>query len=49
MTIKLYLDEDVDPLLAGVLLDRGIDCLSAVLLFPIIFLFVNYSGELLHF
>lgn len=28
MTIKLYLDEDVDPLLAGVLLERGIDCLS---------------------
>lgn len=28
MTIKLYLDEDVDPLLARVLLERGIDCLS---------------------
>ena len=28
MAIKLYLDEDVDPLLARVLRDRGIDCLS---------------------
>ncbi len=28
MAIKLYLDEDVDPLLAQVLKDRGIDCLS---------------------
>lgn len=28
MAIKLYLDEDVDPLLAEVLRDRGIDCLS---------------------
>ena len=28
MTIKLYLDEDVDPLLARVLLERGIDGLS---------------------
>ncbi|MBI4401582.1 MAG: DUF5615 family PIN-like protein [Nitrospirae bacterium] len=28
MAIKLYLDEDVDPLLAQVLRDRGIDCLS---------------------
>ena len=28
MAIKLYLDEDVDPLLASVLRERGIDCLS---------------------
>jgi predicted nuclease of predicted toxin-antitoxin system len=28
MAIKLYLDEDVDPLLARVLQDRGVDCLS---------------------
>ena len=28
MAIKLYLDEDVDPLLAHVLRERGIDCLS---------------------
>lgn len=28
MTIKLYLDEDVDPLLSQVLVERGIDCLS---------------------
>jgi predicted nuclease of predicted toxin-antitoxin system len=28
MALKLYLDEDVDPLLAPVLRDRGIDCLS---------------------
>ncbi len=28
MAIRLYLDEDVDPLLARVLRDRGIDCLS---------------------
>lgn len=28
MTIRLYLDEDVDPLLAQVIKDRGIDCLS---------------------
>lgn len=28
MAIKLYLDEDVDPLLAPVLRERGIDCLS---------------------
>lgn len=28
MSIRLYLDEDVDPLLAQVLRDRGIDCLS---------------------
>lgn len=28
MSIKLYLDEDVDPLLAQVLRDRGVDCLS---------------------
>ena len=28
MTFKLYLDEDVDPLLAPVLRERGIDCLS---------------------
>ena len=28
MTIKLYLDEDVDPLLTQVLIERGIDCLS---------------------
>ena len=29
MAITLYLDEDVDPLLAQVLKDRGIDCISA--------------------
>lgn len=29
MAITLYLDEDVDPLLAQVLRDRGIDCVSA--------------------
>lgn len=28
MPIRLYLDEDVDPLLARVLRDRGEDCLS---------------------
>ncbi|MBI4715076.1 MAG: DUF5615 family PIN-like protein [Nitrospirae bacterium] len=28
MALKLYLDEDVDPLLARVLRDRGMDCLS---------------------
>lgn len=28
MAIKLYLDEDIDPLLARVLRDRGVDCLS---------------------
>lgn len=28
MAIKLYLDEDVDPLLAQVLRDRSVDCLS---------------------
>ncbi len=28
MAIKLYLDEDVDPLLARVLQDRGVDCRS---------------------
>jgi predicted nuclease of predicted toxin-antitoxin system len=28
VAIKLYLDEDVDPLLASVLRERGIDCLS---------------------
>ena len=28
MAIQLYLDEDVDPLLAPVLRERGIDCLS---------------------
>ena len=28
MAIKLYLDEDVDPLLSEVLRDRGADCLS---------------------
>lgn len=28
MAIKLYLDEDVDPLLAHVLRNRGVDCLS---------------------
>jgi predicted nuclease of predicted toxin-antitoxin system len=28
VAIKLYLDEDVDPLLAPVLRERGIDCLS---------------------
>lgn len=28
MPVKLYLDEDVRPLLARVLRDRGIDCLS---------------------
>ena len=28
MAIKLYLDEDVDPLLAEVLRDRGFDCIS---------------------
>ena len=28
MAIKLYLDEDVDPLLAEVLRDRGLDCIS---------------------
>ena len=28
MAIKLYLDEDVDPFLAPVLRERGIDCLS---------------------
>ena len=28
MAIKLYLDEDVDPLLARVLRERGIDCIS---------------------
>ncbi len=28
MPIKLYLDEDVDPLLARVLRERGQDCLS---------------------
>jgi Domain of unknown function (DUF5615) len=28
MAIKLYLDEDVDPLLARALLDRNIDCLA---------------------
>ncbi len=30
MAIKLYLDEDVDPLLAQVLRDRGADCLSTL-------------------
>ena len=29
MAIKLYLDEDIDPLLAKVLRDRGLDCTSA--------------------
>ena len=29
MAIALYLDEDVDPLLAQVLCDRGFDCVSA--------------------
>ena len=29
MAIALYLDEDVDPLLAQVLRDRGFDCVSA--------------------
>lgn len=29
MAIALYLDEDVDPLLAHVLSDRGFDCVSA--------------------
>jgi hypothetical protein len=29
MAIALYLDEDVDPLLAQVLRDRGFDCISA--------------------
>lgn len=29
MPIALYLDEDVDPLLAQVLRDRGFDCVSA--------------------
>jgi predicted nuclease of predicted toxin-antitoxin system len=29
MSIALYLDEDVDPLLAQVLRDRGFDCVSA--------------------
>jgi predicted nuclease of predicted toxin-antitoxin system len=28
MAIKLYLDEDVDPLLAEILRDRGLDCTS---------------------
>ncbi len=28
MLLRLYLDEDVDPLLAQVLRDRGVDCLS---------------------
>jgi predicted nuclease of predicted toxin-antitoxin system len=28
MAITLYLDEDVDPLLAQVLRERGVDCLS---------------------
>lgn len=28
MPLRLYLDEDVDPLLAHVLRDRGVDCLS---------------------
>lgn len=28
MAIRLYLDEDIDPLLARVLRDRGVDCLS---------------------
>ena len=28
MPLKLYLDEDVDPLLSEVLRDRGMDCLS---------------------
>ncbi|MFQ5780088.1 MAG: DUF5615 family PIN-like protein [Nitrospiria bacterium] len=28
MPVKLYLDEDIDPLLAQVLRDRRIDCLS---------------------
>jgi hypothetical protein len=28
MAITLYLDEDVDPLLAHVLRERGVDCLS---------------------
>jgi len=28
MALKLYLDEDVDPLLARVLRDRNVDCLS---------------------
>ena len=28
MAIKLYLDEDIDPLLAEVLRDRGLDCIS---------------------
>lgn len=30
MAIRLYLDEDVDPLLAQVLRDRGMDCLSTL-------------------
>jgi len=29
MAIALYLDEDIDPLLAQVLRDRGFDCVSA--------------------
>ncbi len=28
MAIRLYLDEDVDPLLAQALRDRGVDCVS---------------------
>jgi predicted nuclease of predicted toxin-antitoxin system len=28
MAIKLYLDEDIDPLLARVLRERSVDCLS---------------------
>ena len=28
MAIRLYLDEDVDPLLAHILRSRGVDCLS---------------------